>query len=53
MASLGRDPGIEAIGEKPDKFQKKVRGLLPLVSLTHYPPERLPQEILNEGRMPI
>src|SRR5262245_19732347 len=41
MASLGRNPGIEAIGEKPDKFQKTVRGLLPSVSLTHYPPERL------------
>jgi hypothetical protein len=41
MASLGKDPGIEASGEKPDKFQKKVRGLLPSVSLTPYPPERL------------
>jgi hypothetical protein len=41
MASLGRDPGIEAIGEKPDKFQKKVSGLSPSVIFTHYPPERL------------
>jgi hypothetical protein len=44
MASLGRDPGIEAIGEKPNKFQKQVSGLSPPVSLTHYPPERLPLE---------